>query len=136
MQEFKTPIRSGVALKCGRCGTGALFRAYLKFNSHCPDCGLDYSVTDTADGPAFFVGFLAMILFTPAFIVISFTAQSLGGMILSYTIASIISVGFCLALLPVCKGILFNLQIQHRSGECDFEHTGTHGIVPNWPKFK
>lgn len=135
MQQFEHPIRSGVASKCGRCGTGPLFKSYLKFRDSCPDCGLDYSVTDTADGPAFFVSFIAMILFTPAFIIVSFLTHSLQAQIIGYVIATVISAGFCLLLLPPFKGILFNLQVQHQSGDPAFEYTGTHGAAPeNWKR--
>lgn len=109
----------------------------MKLRDKCPDCQLDFTITDTADGPPFFVGFLAMILFTPVFIIVSFKASTLPGMIIGYTLASFAVLGFCLGLLPIFKGILFNLQIVHRSGECDFESLGTHGALPKkWMKFK
>jgi hypothetical protein len=40
---------------------------------------------------------------------------------------------FCLTLLPMFKGVLFNLQIQHRAEEAKFERAGKHGSPPeNW----
>lgn len=128
---LKKILKSSVKLKCGRCEEGALFKAYLKFDAHCPVCDLDYSITDTADGPAFFVGFIAMILFTPIFLVISFVAPSKLLMGAGYTIAGLACVIFCLVLLPVFKAILFNLQIHHQAGSCDIDYVGTHGAAPS-----
>lgn len=134
--ELKKLLKSSVTLKCGRCGQGSLFRAYLKFDTHCCVCNLDYSITDTADGPAFFVGFLAMILFAPIFIIISFFSISTLAMEIGYIVASLVCLGFCLGLLPIFKAVLFNLQIHHRAGDCDFEYTGTHGTpTENWKKY-
>lgn len=130
---FRTPIKSGLMLKCGRCGRGHLFQRYLKFNDHCSECGLDFSIADTADGPAFFVGFLVMILFAPFYFILPMVDApllillSLWGLLISS-----IS-GFCYLLLPRFKGVLFNLQVRHKAEEAKFESTGTHGSPPgNW----
>lgn len=34
-------LRRGLACKCPACGKGKLFRAYLKINDACPNCGED-----------------------------------------------------------------------------------------------
>ena len=60
-----SPILSGLKLKCGNCGEGKLFKSYLKLNDACPVCGREMSNDDTADGPAFFVGFGVLILAAP-----------------------------------------------------------------------
>ena len=60
-----TPILAGLRLRCGNCGKGKLFSGYLKLNSACPVCGRDMTAADTADGPAFFVGFGVLILLAP-----------------------------------------------------------------------
>ncbi|WP_150294038.1 DUF983 domain-containing protein [Sphingobium estronivorans] len=39
---------------CPRCGTGPMFRKWLKLNRQCPDCGLNYDFAAPDDGPAFF----------------------------------------------------------------------------------
>lgn len=134
--EFKTLLKSCVAKKCGRCNQGNLFTSYLKFDSHCPVCNLDYNITDTADGPAFFVGFLAMIIFTPIFIIVAFLPISKLAVSIGYILASLACLVFCLTLLPLFKALLFNLQIHHRAGDCDFDYVGTHGTpTDNWKKY-
>lgn len=133
--NLRTLLKRGMSLKCGQCGQGKLFKSYLKFDNECPVCKLDYSITDTADGPAFFVGFSAMILFAPLFLIIAFLPISKTLMGIGYVLASVACLGFCLGLLPIFKAILFNLQIHHRAGDCDFDYVGTHGTAPdNWPE--
>lgn len=60
-----TPILKGLRGRCEACGEGRLFSAYLKLNEACPHCGRDMRAADTADGPAFFVGFGVLILTAP-----------------------------------------------------------------------
>lgn len=130
---FKTPIKSGLMLKCGRCGQGKLFRKYLKFRDSCEVCELDFSIADTADGPAFFVGSLMMVLFAPFYFILPVVDAPLPILILLWAILLLAMSGFCLALLPRFKGVLFNLQVRHKAEEAKFESTGTHGAPPkNW----
>ena len=42
------PILNGLRLRCGACGQGRLFSAYLKLNESCPHCGRDMRAADTA----------------------------------------------------------------------------------------
>jgi uncharacterized protein (DUF983 family) len=49
------PIRTGIAAKCPRCGTGRLFTGYINTAKGCSNCGLDYAFADSGDGPAAFV---------------------------------------------------------------------------------
>ena len=50
-----SPLRTGLACRCPRCGQGPLFQGFLTLRPACPVCGLDYGFADPADGPAFFV---------------------------------------------------------------------------------
>ena len=130
---FETPIKSGLMLKCGRCGKGALYRRYLKLDESCAECGLDYSVADTADGPAFFVGFLMMILFAPFYFILPVIEAPVLVLIVLWATLIAAMGGFCYLLLPRFKGVLFNLQVRHKAEEAKFESTGKHGTPPkNW----
>lgn len=130
---YQSPIKSGLMLKCGRCGQGRLFRQYLKFNDACENCGLDFSVADTADGPAFFVGSLVMILFAPFYFILPIIDAPLPLLLVLWTVLLGSMAGFCYVLLPRFKGVLFNLQVRHKAEEAKFESTGTHGAPPkNW----
>lgn len=48
------PMKTGIRGLCPRCQKGHLFSGYLKVAQKCDVCGLDFSFTNTADGPAFF----------------------------------------------------------------------------------
>lgn len=130
---FKTPIKSGLMLKCGRCGQGKLFRKYLKFRASCEVCELDFSIADTADGPAFFVGSLMMVLFAPFYFILPVVDAPLPILLLLWALLLLAMSAFCLTLLPRFKGVLFNLQVRHKAEEAKFESTGMHGAPPkNW----
>lgn len=51
----QSPLRTGLACRCPRCGRGALFKGFLGLQESCASCGLDYSKADSGDGPAVFV---------------------------------------------------------------------------------
>jgi uncharacterized protein (DUF983 family) len=59
-----SPLKTGLAGKCPRCGRGKLFDGYLKVAESCKSCGLSYSFADGGDGAAWFVmlivGFLGV----------------------------------------------------------------------------
>lgn len=50
-----SPLRTGLAGKCPRCGRGRLFAGYLTLASGCPSCSLPYDFADGGDGAAWFV---------------------------------------------------------------------------------
>ena len=130
---FEHPIRSGVFERCGRCGKGRLFKGYLKFRDECDTCGLDFRSADTADGPAFFVGSLTMILFAPFYFILPLVDLPLLSLIGLWVLLISTMIGFAGLLLPKFKGVLFNLQVRHKAAEASFESTGQHGQPPrNW----
>ena len=112
-----SPIVSGLQLKCGNCGQGKLFKSYLKLNDACPVCGREMSNDDTADGPAFFVGFGVLILAAPFMFIVPLISMPLGFKILAFLLMSAIMIGLILALLPIAKAILLNLQLHHGATE-------------------
>jgi len=106
---------AGLSGRCPRCGEGKLFRGFLALRPRCGHCGLDFSFADSADGPAFFVMFIAgfivvgsalavEILYAPPYWV---HALLWGPLILITTL---------LPLRPV-KGLLIALQFHHRAEE-------------------
>lgn len=131
----RSPIETGIRLRCGNCGQGKLFKSYLKFKDQCDVCGQSFSVADTADGPAFFVGFLALIVFTPAFVLAGLIPDTTLGFVLTMAVMTVICIGSILLLLPPFKAVLFNLQIHHKAEEGQFTSFGEHGVVPeNWKR--
>ena len=115
------PVYAGVRLRCGVCGQGRLFARYLVFRESCEVCGQDFTVADTADGPAFFAGFATLILLAPFYFLLPMMQLPLWQTVFGYLLRVAATVGLCLALLPPLKGILLNLQIRHKAEEARFE---------------
>lgn len=51
----QSPVTTGIATSCPRCGNGRLYAGLLTPAEQCAACGLDYSFIDSGDGPAVFV---------------------------------------------------------------------------------
>jgi uncharacterized protein (DUF983 family) len=56
-----SPLKTGLAGKCPRCGRGRLFEGYLKVAPSCASCGLDFGFADAGDGAAWFVMLFACV---------------------------------------------------------------------------
>ncbi|MFN3610025.1 MAG: DUF983 domain-containing protein [Hyphomonas sp.] len=121
MEHTPTPILSGIRLRCGACGEGKLFRGYLKLNDTCPHCGRDMTAADTADGPAFFVGFGVLILMAPFLFLVPMSPLPVGLKLLAMAGVGVVVTLLCLWLLPAAKGILLNLQLHHKAEEASFD---------------
>ncbi|MBU4062768.1 DUF983 domain-containing protein [Hyphomonas sp.] len=115
------PIFNGLRLRCGHCGQGRLFSGYLKLNEACPHCGRDMRAADTADGPAFFVGFGVLILTAPFLFLIPMSPLPGLLKIGAILLLGLAITGLSLWLLPVAKAILLNLQLHHKSGQAEFD---------------
>lgn len=112
-----TPILAGLRLRCGNCGKGKLFSGYLKLNAECPACGRDMTAADTADGPAFFVGFGVLILLAPFLFLLPMSPLPALAKVFAFAVLCAALIGLCLVLLPVAKAILLNLQLHHDAKE-------------------
>ncbi|KCZ56260.1 hypothetical protein HY29_09415 [Hyphomonas beringensis] len=119
-----SPILNGIRQRCGNCGEGKLFSSYLKLNESCPVCGRDMSKADTADGPAFFVGFGVLLLLAPFLFLLPMSPLPLLPKILAFVALCGAVIGLSLWLLPVAKGVLLNLQLHHDAEEANFEKNG------------
>ena len=56
-----SPLKTGLAGKCPRCGRGQFFDGYLTVAKSCASCGLSFSFADAGDGAAWFVMLFASI---------------------------------------------------------------------------
>ncbi|PKP83152.1 MAG: hypothetical protein CVT79_03675 [Alphaproteobacteria bacterium HGW-Alphaproteobacteria-18] len=121
MDYIPTPILSGLRQRCGACGEGKLFKGYLKLNDACPHCGRDMTAADTADGPAFFVGFGVLILMAPFLFLVPMSPLPIGLKLLAMAGVGVAVTLLCLWLLPAAKGILLNLQLHHKAEEASFD---------------
>ena len=115
-----SPVISGIRQRCGACGEGRLYQSYLKLNTSCPVCQRDMSAADTADGPAFFVGFGVLILLAPFLFLLPMSPLPLGPKIASFVVLCIAVIGLSLWLLPVAKAVLLNLQLHHDAEQASF----------------
>ncbi len=57
-----SPIKTGLAGKCPRCGRGKLFSGYLTVAKSCTSCGLSFAFADAGDGAAWFVMLFASVV--------------------------------------------------------------------------
>ena len=116
-----SPIISGIRQRCGQCGEGKLYSSYLKLNESCPVCGRDMTAADTADGPAFFVGFGVLLLLAPFLFLLPMSPLPLVPMGIAFIALCAAVIGLCLWLLPVAKGVLLNLQLHHGAEQASFK---------------
>lgn len=121
MEHKPTPVLSGLKLRCGACGKGRVFRSYLKLNDACPACGRDMTAADTADGPAFFVGFGVLVLTAPFLFLMPMSPLSAPMKVLAMIGVAALVTGLCVLLLPMAKAILLVLQLHHHAEEATFE---------------
>jgi len=112
-----SPIVAGLRLRCGKCGQGKLYSGYLKLNSACPVCGRDMTGADTADGPAFFVGFGVLVLLAPFLFLLPMSPLPVVAKTFAFAALCAVLVGLCLVLLPIAKAVLLNLQLHHDAEE-------------------
>lgn len=103
-----SPVSTGIAGKCPRCGQGPLFDGYLNVAKGCSRCGLSYEFADGGDGAAWFVMLFVCVA----------GVGSILGVEVAYTppfwvhalIALPLLVLLPLALLRPAKGVLINQQ--------------------------
>ncbi|MDO9502300.1 DUF983 domain-containing protein [Falsiroseomonas sp.] len=108
----QSPIATGLACRCPRCGQGRLFSGYLELVEHCDICDLDLRDSDSGDGPAVFVIFALGFIVVP--IALWVEARFQPPLWLHAVLWSIMILGGALALLRPFKGVMVALQYKHR----------------------
>ncbi len=117
-----SPISAGLQGKCPTCGQGRVWRGYLKFKPACEACGQDFTQADTADGPAFFVGFIVLIFFGPFGFIIPMASQPIWWKVCMMLVLVFIATVASLTLLPKAKSLLMALQIANKAKEAELDH--------------
>jgi len=112
-----TPVLTGLACRCPRCGQGRLFRGFLTVTETCAVCGFDLRKADSGDGPAVFISFLMGALIVPLALWVEFVFAP--PYWLHLLLWPPIVVGGSLALLRPIKGVMIALQFHYRAGESD-----------------
>ena len=110
-----SPIRTGLACRCPRCGKGRLFQGFLGLRSRCEACGLEYDFADAGDGPAVFVIFIAGFIVVGSALIVEFKYEP------PFWVHALLWLPLILAttLLPLrpMQGLMIALQFHHKAAE-------------------
>jgi len=103
-----SPLKTGLAGTCPRCGRGKLFDGYLALAGSCQSCGLSYSFADGGDGAAWFVMLFVCVVGVGSILGVEVTYSP------PYWVHGLIAIPL-LVLLPLIllrpvKGVLINQQ--------------------------
>lgn len=115
MAGSRSPIASGLACRCPRCGRGRLFRGYIKVAEKCESCGLDFSGGDTGDGPAAFMVLIIGAFAVPLVLWVEFHFEP--PFWLHLILWPPVVLGATLLLLRPLKGVMVALQLHHKAGD-------------------
>ncbi len=107
-------IKTAWRCKCPRCGTGDLYHPgfSMRVRDVCPQCDLNLSAHDSADGPAVFLIFILGFLLVPLALAAELVfapplwAHALG--------TGILALGLTLGSLRPLKAYVIALQYKHR----------------------
>ena len=69
-RDVWTALKRGFRGRCPRCGEGKLFRAFLKVDDHCSNCGQDFTPHRADDLPAYLVIIIVSHIVVPLALVI------------------------------------------------------------------
>lgn len=108
----------GFTMKCPNCGTGKLFRRFLKVADHCPACGEEFTHHRADDFPAYLVIVVVGHAIVP--VVLAVETSYAPAIWLQFLIWLPITILSALALLQPTKGSIVGLQWQ----------LGMHGFAP------
>ncbi|WP_379923455.1 DUF983 domain-containing protein [Erythrobacter sp. R86502] len=112
--SFIAALLRGARGRCPRCGEGAVFRKWLKPHDHCGVCGLDLSVQQADDFPAYIGIFVVGHLLAPIVIAMIGTY----GLSAWLTLAIILPVAviMLLVMLQPTKGAVISFLWWHGIG--------------------
>ena len=109
----------GFTMKCPNCGTGRLFRQFLKVANHCSVCGEELHHHRADDFPAYIVILVVGHTLVPA--ALAFEMDYAPPMWLDFLIWIPLTIVSALALLQPTKGVVVAMQWQ----------LGMHGFGPS-----
>ena len=104
---FRAMLR-GARGRCPSCGTGRLFTRYLKVADHCGSCSEALHHHRADDAPPYFTIFIAGHLLVP--LVLGVEQAFTPPLWFHAALWGPVTIGVCLALLPVVKGAIVGLQ--------------------------
>lgn len=112
-----TILRQSLSCKCPRCHDGALFKPGFTVDlcDKCPVCGLDYSKSDSADGPAVFLIFVLGALLVPLALI--FETLFAPPLWVHAVVWGVAALGITIGALRPLKSFVIALQFRHRPGD-------------------
>lgn len=111
-------IRQAFACKCPRCGKGPLYKQgfmNMDLRDACPECGLDYTKIDAADGPAVFLIFILGFLLVPAALLFEYLVHP--PLWVHAVLWGAVALGSTLGSLKPLKAYIISLQWKHRPND-------------------
>ena len=115
-----SPLKSGLAGKCPRCGRGNLFSGYLTVAPSCANCGLSFDFADAGDGAAWFVMLITGFVGVGSILAIEAAYQPPVWVHVLVAIPLIIVLP--MALLRPIKGVLLAQQWKTKAEEARLHH--------------
>jgi uncharacterized protein (DUF983 family) len=109
----QSPVSTGLAGRCPRCGEGRLFDGVLTLAPRCRACGLDF--VDPGDGAAMFVILLGNVLLLAAALWVEFSFEP--PLLVHILLWPPLSLVYCVAALRLIKGVLVALQYRNKAAE-------------------
>ena len=110
-----SPVKTGFACRCPRCGQGKLYSGFLTLAESCSVCHLNLAEADSGDGPAVFLIFILGAIAVPLVFYLQFGLALPEWLTMS--ILTLVVLGGALLLLRPAKGIMVALQYKNRAGE-------------------
>jgi uncharacterized protein (DUF983 family) len=109
--QSPSPFQAGFRCRCPRCGDGMLFASWwsLDLATQCTVCGLDYTFTDSGDGPAVFAIMLLGFFMLGAALILEFKA---GPPWWVHAIWAPVTMTLALGLLRPMKATLIAMEYQ------------------------
>lgn len=110
-------IKTGWACKCPRCKKGDLYKPgfTMDIRESCPECGLDYTRNDSADGPAVFLIFILGFMLVPTALIVDW---AFGWPLWLHVIVwGVLALTLTIGALRPLKAYIIALQYKHRPND-------------------
>ena len=98
----------GLRRKCPACGTGSIYRGYLKVHDRCPSCGEELFHQKADDAPPYFTILIVGHVLVPAAGIVERDFHP--DMVMQMALWPTLALLMCLWLLPRVKGALIGVQ--------------------------
>ncbi len=108
-------LRRGLLGKCPNCGRGALYRAFLKIEAQCAECGHDNGQYRADDGPAHLTILVVSFVMIVPLLLVSLRTEWSTASILAVFVPAVVLL--TLGVLPRVKGAFIGAQWALSGGE-------------------